>query len=300
MAAVHQRRSGTDTMNRLVPFRIANRGVRGFAVELTDGIPELLSWRQYPADVYRQLAHALAATPILAADIRNETKFNLQFQGKAGAPLQLLVAQIDQHLNLRAMAKWSPGAAGDFQALMRGGTLACLLEPRAGGERYQAMVEVLGENLAEALQIYFSQSEQLATRIRLAAGPERFAGLMLQRLPEGCGDDDWVHIHHLINTLGEDEHASVDAETILRRLFAEDTVEVFPARPVQLTCQCSHAQISAMLLGLGEDELKPLLEERGQVQVTCEFCGREYAYREVEVRQLFAASNLGSDGQTVQ
>lgn len=281
--------------NRLLPFLIENRGVRGFAVEITEGIPDLLGWRQYPPDVLRVLGHALAATPLLAADLRQEAKFNLQFQGRVGGAtepkLKLLVAQIDQNLQLRGMAKCEPDAQGDFQSLMGGGTLACLIEPRHGGERYQALVEIAGLDLAEALQIYYSQSEQLLTRIRLGAAPDRFAGLLLQRLPEGSSDDDWVHVHHLVQTLQEPELLATEPETLLRRLFAEDTVRVFDARPIALQCQCSHAQISAMLLGLGEEELKPLLVERGRVDVTCEFCGKQYGYREVEVRELFAASH---------
>ncbi|MDP3857873.1 MAG: Hsp33 family molecular chaperone HslO [Stagnimonas sp.] len=279
--------------NRLLPFLIENRGVRGFAVEITEGIPDLLGWRQYPPDVLRLLGHVLAATPLLAADLRNETRLNLQFQGSAqaaAAPLKLLVSQIDQNLQLRGMAKFEPGAEGDFQALMGGGTLACLIEPRSGGERYQALVEVLGDSLSEALEIYYAQSEQLRSLVRLGAAPDRFVGLMLQRLPENSSDDDWVHVYHLAQTLHEPELLATEAEVLLRRLFAEDRVRVFEPRPIQLQCQCSHAQISAMLLGLGEDELKPLLVERGRVDVTCEFCGKEYGYREVEVRELFAAA----------
>lgn len=290
--------------NRLLPFLIENRGVRGFAVEITEGIPDLLGWRAYPPDVLRLLGHALAATPLLAADLRHDARFNLQFQGKVGgsteAPLKLLVTQIDQSLQMRGMAKFAAEAEGDFQALMGGGTLACLIEPRNGGERYQALVEIAGITLSEALEIYYGQSEQLPTRVRLGAAPDRFVGLLLQRLPEGSDDDDWVHVHHLVQTLHEPELLATDAETLLQRLFNEDTVRVFDARPLTLQCQCSHAQISAMLLGLGEEELKPLLIERGRVDVTCEFCGKDYGYREVEVRELFAAAQAESASHRLQ
>lgn len=289
--------------NRLVPFLIENRGVRGFAVEITEGIPELLSWREYSPDMLRLLGHSLAATPLLAADISEDARFNLQFQGVDGQALKMLVVQVNQQMQLRGMAKCDAGTAGDFQALMGGGTLACMLEPKSGGaERYQAMVQILGDNLAEALEIYFAQSEQLRTRICLGASPNKFAGLMLQRLPEGCSDDDWVHVYHLFQTLQEPELLAVDAETLLRRLFAEETVRVFPARPIALQCQCSHPQISAMLLSLGEAELQPVLTELGRVDVTCEFCGKNYGYRDVEVRELFAAAKVAqaNAGQTLQ
>ncbi len=291
-------------MNRLIPFKIDNRGVRGFAVELDTGLQDLLGWRQYSEDVYQLLGQALAATPLLAADANSDTKFNLQFQGNAQLSLKLLVAQAtpqaDGAMHLRGMAKANDGAAGDFQALMRGGTLACLLEPLKGGQRYQAMVEIAGEKLSEALEIYFGQSEQLPTRIRLAASKEKFVGLMLQRMPEGGSDDDWVHVHYLLQTLGESEQLAISAELLLQRLFAEDTVRIFPERAITLACQCSHAQISAMLLNLGEDELKPVLEERGRVDVTCEYCGKNYAYPDVDVRALFAGAKADVAGQTLQ
>ncbi len=291
-------------MNHLTPFLIENRGVRGFAVELTEGLAELLGWRDYSPDVFSLLGQALAATPLLAADAHTDTKFNLQFQGNGALALKLLVAQAtpqpDGSLQMRGMAKADATAKGDFQALMRGGTLACLLEPVKGSNRYQAVVEVAGEKLSEALEIYFGQSEQLPTRIRLAASREKFVGLLLQRLPESGNDDDWVHVHHLIQTLQEPEHLQVDASTLLGRLFAEDTVRVFAPRKIQLACQCSHPQISAMLLSLGEEELRPVLEEQGRVDVTCEYCGKSYGYTDVEVRALFAAVHAGAGGQTLQ
>ncbi len=282
-------------MNRLTPFLIENRGVRGFAVEITDGIQELLGWREYSADMLRLLGHCIAATPLLAADIGEGARFNLQFQGAAGRPLKMLVVQADHAMNLRGMAKVAAGAEGDFHALMGGGALACMLEPKAGGaERYQAMVEIIGENLNEALETYFRQSEQLPTRIRLGATPDKFVGLMLQRLPEQCSDDDWLHVYHLVQTLYEPELLATDAETLLRRLFNEDLVRVFTPRAITLQCQCSHAQISAMLLGLGREELQPLLTELGRVDVSCEFCGKNYGYREAEVLELFAAAAVAA------
>ena len=94
----------------------------------------------------------------------------------------------------------------------------------------------------------------------------------------------------LFGTLGEAELLATDSTTLLQRLFAEEEVRLFEPRPVTLACHCSHAGISAMLLGLGEEELAPVLKERGHVEVTCEFCGRNYRYADIEVRQLFAGA----------
>jgi molecular chaperone Hsp33 len=284
----------------LIPFVLESRGVRGFVVEIEAGIPEMMIWRGYPPDVARLLGQAIAATPLLAADLRDEGRFNLQFQGKG--PLKLLVTQVDHQFNLRGMAKSAADARGDFRALMADGLLACLLEPRAGTEQYQAVVDISGDSLAAALESYFERSAQLPTRIHLAATPEKFAGLLVQRKPEGAGldEDNWTHVQALLATLGEPEMIEADPITLLRRLFAEEDCRVFTERPVRLACRCTHAGISAMLLALGEEELKSVLAEQGEVEVTCEFCGREYRYSEVEVRQLFGAAEHSGQGATRQ
>lgn len=287
-------------MNHLTGFLLPSRGVRGFVVELSEGLDALFGWRNYPPDVARELGLALAATPLLAADMTQEGRFNLQFQGKG--PLKLLVTQVDQNLSLRGMAKHAPDAEGDFQALMRGGLLAAMIEPRHGDNRYQAMVEVLGEGLSESLQIYFGRSEQIQTQVRLAAGPGKLAGVLVQRLPEAEGhhDDDWEHVYTLFRTVTPEDLLRWNAAELLQRVFAEDEVRVFEPRPVTLACQCSHAQISAMLLGLGREEVDSVLQEQGQLGVTCEFCGREYRYTPAEAHALFDADTAAGAGQTRQ
>lgn len=290
-------------MNQLLPFLLPARGVRGFAVELSTGISEMMNWRAYPPDVARLLGQMLAATPLLAADLRAESRMNLQFKGRTD--LSMLVTQIDQDLNLRGMAEFAPVPADtpprDFQALMQGGLLACIMEPKAGAQTYQAVVEILGETLAEALEIYFARSEQLPTLMRLAARSDRFSGVMLQKLPEGSrNEDDWDTVKALFSTLGEAELLAVNNTTLLQRLFAGEEFRSAEPRPVQLACRCSHAAISAMLLGLGEEELAPVLKERGHVEVTCEFCGRHYRYADIEVRQLFAGALLSAGASTLQ
>lgn len=288
-------------MNRLTPFLLPRRGVRGFVAELDEQLEQLFGWREYPPDVARQLGLALAATPLLAADLTQPAQLNLQFQG--AGPLKLLVTQIDETLTLRGMAKFAPRASGDFQALMRGGTLAVLLEPRRGAQRYQALVDVFGDTLAEALQIYFGRSEQIATEVRLAASTSRLSGLLVQRLPasEGHAEADWEHVCALMRTVGEADLLRHDGEALLSRVFAEDEVRVFEPRPITLRCRCSHEQTSALLLGLGEEEVAQVLRENeGRVGITCEFCGRAYHYSAADVGALFAAQAQGPDGETRQ
>lgn len=271
---------------QLTPLLFEERGVRGAILRLDDGVAAMFGHRDYPPDVLRLLGQACAAAPLLAAHLKFDGRLILQLQD--GAALPLMVVQADDRLQVRGMAKYADGAGGDFQALAAGGLLGLTLEPRQG-QRYQAMVEVRGARLSDALEGYFEQSEQLPTRLRLAADGQRIAGLLLQRLPGSDADEGWTHLQALFETLGEEELLALPPDETLHRLFHQESLRVFEPRPVALRCNCSHAGISAMLLSLGEAELAPVLAEQGQVEVGCQFCGRQYHYSPQDVAELFQA-----------
>lgn len=271
---------------QLTPLLFEERGVRGAILRLNDGVAAMFGHRDYPADVQRLLGQACVAAPLLAAHLKFDGRLILQLQGSTALPL--MVVQVDNSLQVRGMAKYAAGASGDFSALAAEGLLALTLEPRQG-QRYQAMVEVRGQRLSDALEGYFEQSEQLPTRLRLAADGQRIAGLLLQRLPGADADEGWTHLQALFETLGEEELLALPPDETLHRLFHQENLRVFEPRPVALRCNCSHAGISAMLLSLGEAELAPVLAEQGQVEVGCQFCGRQYHYSPQDVAELFQA-----------
>ena len=274
----------------LTDFLFPDLGVRGALVEINSDIESLLGNRPYAPDVRQVLGQAMAAMPLLASHSKFEGRINLQFQGTGD--LKLLVAQVDRHLTVRGMAKAKPGIAGDFQTLMGGGLLAMMLEPDRGTEHYHALVDVVGTTLAEALENYFRQSEQLPTLLRLAVSENRLAGILLQRMPDGVGDENgWEHVSALFSTLGEAELASTDTATLMRRLFHAENLRLFEPSPVKLSCRCDRGSIATMLLGMGEEEVVPALKEQGKVEVTCEFCGSVYVFTPLEVTELFAASS---------
>ena len=273
----------------LTDFLFPDLGVRGALVEINSDIEKLLGSRPYSPDVRKLLGQTIAAMPLLASHSKFEGRINLQFQGKGD--LKLLVAQVDRSLTVRGMAKAAPDVAGDFQTLMHGGLLAMMLEPDRGSEHYHALVDVEGETLAAALENYFRQSEQLPTLLRLAATKNRLAGILLQRLPEEVVDEaGWEHLSHLFATLGEEELASTDTTTLMRRLFHAENLRLFEPSPVKLSCRCDRGSIATMLLGMGEEELMPVLKDQGKVEVTCEFCGSTYVFTPLEVGELFVAS----------
>ncbi|MDB5974887.1 MAG: Hsp33 family molecular chaperone HslO [Nevskia sp.] len=279
-------------MNRLTGFVFENKVAHGAFVELSEGVGEMLGRRAYSGDVRSLLGEAMAAMPLLATHLGYEGRINLQFQGEDA--VKMLVAQVDHHLEVRAMAKAPEELQGSFTGLLQGGVLALMLEPNAEHrESTQASVPIEGTSLAQALEAYFIQSEQLPTLIRLAADGDRLRGFLLQRMPledAKGGEEDWEHVSILAATLKPEEMLQADPATLLARVFAEEEVRVFEPRPVTVACRCSRAGISRLLLSLGREECDSILAEQGRIAVTCEFCGKEYAFTQLETAELFAAA----------
>lgn len=282
-----------DLPNLLLPFSFDNQVAHGAIVQIRHGVSDFLAHRPYSADLARLLGEAMVAMPLMTTHLNFEGRINLQFQAEPGQQdgMKLLVAQIDHHLNVRAMAKAPADLAGSFTELLSGGLLALTLEPsNAAVPSSQAIVPVIGASLAEALEVYFEQSEQLPTLIRLAVRGEHLAAFMLQRLPLQSargGLADWEHLLTLAATLKHDELLDTDPYTVLHRLFHEEEIRTFEPRPIQVACRCSRASISRMLLSLGREEVDSILDEQQRVAVTCEFCGREHVFTPHEAHELF-------------
>lgn len=291
-----QRTPPAPVDSALTAFQFESHLAHGAIVQITHGAGSLLETRHYAPAVRQLIAEAIAAMPLLATHLRTEGRINLQFQSADPAsPVKLLVAQVDHHLNVRGMAKAASDADGDFATLLAHGTLALMIEPLDDAQpATQAAVPVEGATLAEALEGYFGQSEQLPTLIRLAVRGQRLCGFLLQRLPldahTQATQDDWEHLSILAATLTADELLDVDPGTLLRRLFAEEALKVFAPRPVTVACRCSESGIGRLLLSLGRTEVDSILDEQGRVPITCEFCGREYVYLPADVQGLFAAA----------
>jgi len=286
-----------DNPNSLLAFTFGNHVAHGAIVQIRVGVADFLGHRSYSDDLGRLLGEAMAAMPLLATHLNFEGRINLQFQADPGVPdaMTLLVAQIDHHLNVRAMAKAPRELGGRFRQMLTGGLLALTLEPsHEGVPSSQAVVPIQGESLGEALEGYFEQSEQLPTLIRLAVRGDHLAGFMLQRLPLQSAKGtqaDWEHLQILAATLQHDELLDTDPHTVLRRLFHEEEVVTFAPRPIQIACRCSRAGISRMLLSLGREEVDSILDEQERVTVTCEFCGREHVFTPHEAHELFRAAD---------
>ena len=301
-----------DSLHR---FIFEHYPIRGHLVHLDASWRALIEHRDYPEVIRGALGEAVVASLLLAATIKFEGVLSLQLQGPG--PIQLLLAQCTSGLGVRGLARYGEDvesgatAAGGMHELIGAGNLTVTLESHDGSQRYQGIVPITGARLADSLQIYFENSEQLPTRLWLYADEHGAAGMLLQRLPgegsvavPGTGvadpaaiDDAWHRVQLIGATLTPEELRSLADAEIVHRLFNEDDVRIFEPAPVYFRCRCSRDRVSGMLQGLGETETRSILAERGEVEVRCDFCNRAYVFDAVDVAQLFnkgVASDAGS------
>ena len=173
------------------------------------------------------------------------------------------------------------------------------VEADAMGQPHQGIVELVGDTLSDALQNYFTRSEQLDTVFWFAVNESRSAGMLLQRMPDGdAGREGWVHSVKIAETLTAEELLTLPQQTLLHRLYHQETVRLFEAKEIRFECACSRQRTSDMLKSLGEAEVQDILAEQGNVAITCEFCAEEYSYDAVDVGELFHASVSGGESQT--
>ena len=295
--------------DRLLKFVFAEAPVRGEVVRLDDAWRRMIAHHDYPAPVLALLGQMTAAVALLAASIKFNGALILQIHGDG--PVRLLVAECQPGFGLRATAKLEENAviddAADLMALVntRGeGRCAITLDPRdrlPGQQPYQGVVSLDGTSIATVLETYMQQSEQLDTRLWLAADGNAAAGVLLQKLPrEGgrageAGDTDaWPRAQMLADTLTTDELVSVPADALLQRLFwQERLVPGEPARP-HFACNCSRSRIGQMLRALGRDEIDAIIAERGNVEVTCDFCNARQQFDAIDAAHLFATGETGA------
>jgi molecular chaperone Hsp33 len=298
-----------DCMHRFV---FEHFPIRGHLVHLDAAWRALIEHRDYPEGIRDLLGEAVAASILLAATIKFDGVLSLQLQGDGF--VHLLLAQCTSGLGVRGLARYQEDAEHPAAATAAGprvadligaGNLTVTLQTDEGAQRYQGVVPITGERLAESLQGYFENSEQLPTRLWLYADAQGASGMLLQRLPgEGGGgspaadaevDDAWRRVQLIGDTLTREELRTLSDLEILRRLFNEDDLRLFEPSPVYFRCRCSRERVAGMLQGLGEVETRAVLAERGEVEVRCDFCNRAYVFDAVDVERLFNAG-ASSDG----
>ncbi|HET9702157.1 MAG TPA: Hsp33 family molecular chaperone HslO [Burkholderiales bacterium] len=276
----------------LQPFVFEGAGVRGGIVHLGATWRAVLERRQYPHALREVLGELMAASALLASNLKFTGSMIMQMQGSG--PVSILVVECSGDLEMRAMAHWQGDPGGPLPLLLGGGRFVITLDPAEGRRKYQGVVALDGDTVADVLAHYMHSSEQLETRFWLAADGDQACGMLLQRMPHaGTADPEaWSRALALAGTLGRGELLATPAATLVRRLFHEEDVRVFPQRPVSFRCSCSRERVIAMLRMLGQGEVSNVAVEQGKVEVNCEFCNRHYTFDRVDVEQIFAAETL--------
>jgi molecular chaperone Hsp33 len=291
-----------DSLQR---FLFDQSPVRGELVHLDDAWRAVLERHDYPPSLRAVMGELMAAAVLLAATLKLKGSLILQIQGSG--PVTLLVVECDGELNVRATAKWEGDLEDAGLAQMVGsGRFVITLDPRDGGQTYQGIVELDGGTVAEVLQNYMLRSDQLDTRLWLAADEKCAAGLLLQKMPgdreaeEAEGDDEtWSRVLMLSDTVRREELLEISAVELIRRLYSEEDVRVFDQQAVEFRCSCSRDRVARMLKMMGHDEVQALLAEHGVAEVTCEFCGQKYRFDKVDAEQVFASAVPLFGGSTV-
>jgi molecular chaperone Hsp33 len=310
-------------MSELHKFLFDGLPVRGMIVRLTDAWTQILARRRtddaastWPWPVQELLGEMAAAGALMQSNIKFNGALVMQIFGEG--PVKVAVAEVQSDLSLRVTAKvvGEVDANAHLQDLVNvngRGRCAITLDPKErkpGQQAYQGVVPLNAgsagrqSRLADVLEHYMRQSEQLDTRLVLAANSDVAAGLLIQRLPaEGEGNlaagrpvmeleeqmEHFNRIATLAGSLTRDELLSLDVETVLRRLFWQEKLLRLDVQTPRFACTCSRDRVIGMIRGLGAEEAESILAERGQIDVSCDFCGQHYRFDAVDAAQIFTA-----------
>ncbi len=290
--------SGSDKVRRFV---LERHPIRGHAVRLARSWLELREHQDYPPAVQDLLGEAVGAVVLLAATLKFNGTLTLQMQGKG--LVNLLVVQCTHDFKVRGMARHDPiepmegGDAPGFRSLAGDGQIVVTVEATDRASSYQGIVPITGNSLAESLEAYFVQSEQLPTRVMIAATPGVVSGMLVQRMPGAGGKHNvdpaaleaaWMNADLAVAALSRDVLLEDDIEQRLVNMFGADEARIFGGHDVTFECRCSRERVENVLRSLGVEEVRSVIAEQGACTVTCEFCQKPYRFDAIDAEQLFA------------
>ncbi|MCM8596109.1 Hsp33 family molecular chaperone HslO [Accumulibacter sp.] len=276
---------GDDCLHR---FLLDDLDICGAVVRLGSVWRKMLDDRNYAAPVARLLGELSATTLLLGASLKQAGRLTIQLRGSG--PISLLVIDCNERLAIRGMAKCAEAPPSERIADLLGhGQLLLSLDQPSMREPYQSIVPLGGETLAEVFEHYLRQSDQSPARLFLAASTDAAGGLLLQKLPtaDQRDADGWGRVEALATTVRTAELLTLPAEELLLRLFPEEAVRLFPARPIAHNCPEDWAKVRALLRSLGPSEAYAALRETGEVVVRDDLCNREYRFDRAAIDELF-------------
>ena len=281
-----------STSNVLNRYLFEDLSVRGELVQMDEAYQQIISSKEYPAPVQKLLGELLVSTTLLTATLKFEGSITMQLQGDG--PVSLAVINGDNDQKIRGVARFDGDIADDagLHDLIGKGHLVITIDPKKG-ERYQGIVGLEGDTLAEVLEGYFANSEQLKTRLWLRTGEHEgkahAAGMLLQVMPDGTGTpDDFEHLEQLTDTVKSEELFSLEANDLLYRLYNQEKVQVFTPQPVEFFCGCSRQRSGAAIITVAQEEIYDIISSEGSVALHCDYCGTNYSFDKNDVDALYA------------
>ncbi|CAM4288355.1 Hsp33 family molecular chaperone HslO [Pseudoalteromonas byunsanensis] len=265
--------------------------VRGELVQIDHTFNEIIAGHNYPQAVQALLGELLVATSLLTATLKFEGDIAVQLQGDG--PVKYAVINGDHQQNMRGVARLQGDITGTtVPDLMGKGYMVITITP-IKGERYQGIVPLTSDSLAACLEDYFTQSEQLKTRLWFATSTEgervKAAGLFLQVLPvdKEKSQEDFVHLEALSNTIKDEELLDLDAQTVLTRLYHEDNPQLFEPQEINFVCGCSREKTINALVNVGQAALLADIEKQGEINISCHYCLKNYVFSKDDIKAIF-------------
>lgn len=276
-------------MDHLHRFLFEELNIRGELVTLTDSYQQVLTNYPYPVITQHLLGQMMAASALLSSTLKLEGHLSLQARGDG--ELSLLMAECTHQQDLRAIARGATHpTATSLRTLLGGGHFCVTLTPDKG-QRYQGIVPLDGDTVASCLEHYFEASEQLPTRLIMAANSSRVSGLLLQVMPNHeLTDDGWSRVTQLAQTITDDELLNLDHPTLLNRLFHEELIRLYEPSLLRFGCSCSRERTAQALIAIGKAEADDIIREQGQIDMDCQFCRQHYRFDIDDVAALFEVS----------
>ena len=277
-----------DTRQR---FLFDDTHIRGEITTLSESFKAIQQRQDYPPVITAILGEFLVAASLLSATLKFKGIVSIQAIGQG--TITSIMAECSNNTQLRGIVRGDYQSIGDnenFKTLLGSATLAITIEPE-GRDRYQGLVPMDKDSLSECLEYYFDQSEQLSTKIKLAADQHTAAGVLIQEMPHSSNDEqareNWQHLSVLLESLKPEEQLELEHEEQLYRLFHEQKVRLFEPEKLQFFCSCSKARTAKMLVSLGADEVNQIIQEQGLIDVNCEFCDQHYQFDQSDIDEIF-------------
>lgn len=290
------RQSRTQHPDHLTRFIFEDHDIRGEMVQLQQSWQEILGHHDYPPVIRRYLGEMLVATTLLAATLKLDGSLSVQCTGRGA--LNLLLTECRSDLSIRGIAKYQAAQIKTLQQqahtpglskLLTDGAVVITIEQK-NGQRYQGIVPLEGNSIAQILENHLLRSEQLKTRLYLACDETNAAGMLLQELPTKRQQEQiWSDLDACFLSLSTEEILRESPQNLIYQLFHEYEIRLFDPNPIRFRCSCSREKVSQMLLSLNFQEAKNMIEQSEYIDVGCEFCGKQYRFDELDITELFTA-----------